>query len=107
VQVAELTIKLGKTQIAKELTQLLMRLHRLAFESNENALKSLFSRDIVLAESVRSERKNALNLYAEVESCVQRYNTDVAPQVLAAASSLSRIYDHSLDIADLVMPKTG
>ena len=107
VQVAELTIKLGKAQVAKELTQLLMKLHRVASESNENALKSLFSRDIALAESVRAEQKSALNLYGEIEAAVQRYNTDVAPQVLAASSSISRIYDHSLDIADLVMPKTG
>jgi phosphate uptake regulator len=107
VQVAELTIKLGKAQVAKELTQLLMKLHRVASESNENALKSLFSRDIALAESVRAEQKSALNLYGEIEAAVQRYNTDVAPQVLATSSSISRIYDHSLDIADLVMPKTG
>jgi phosphate uptake regulator len=107
VQIAELAIKLGKAQMAKELTQLLMKLHRVASGSNENALKSLFSRDIILAESVRSELKNALSLYGEIESAVQRYNADVAPQVLAAASSISRIYDHSLDIADLVMPKTG
>jgi phosphate uptake regulator len=107
VQIAELAIKLGKAQVARELTQPLMKLHRVAFESNENALKSLFSRDVVLAESVRTERKNALSLYGEIESTVQRYNTEVAPQVLAAASSISLIYDHSLDIADLVMPKTG
>ena len=107
VQVAELAVKLGKAQVARELTQLLMKLHGVAFVSNENALKSLFSRDIVLAESVRTERKNALNLYAEIESAVQRHNAGVAPQVLAAASSISRIYDHSLDIADLVMPRMG
>jgi phosphate uptake regulator len=107
VQIAELTAKLGKAQVAKELTQLLVKLHKVAFESNENALKSLFSRDIALAESVRTERKNALNLYSEIESTVQKHNSEVAPQVLAAASSISHIYDHSLDIADLVMPKIG
>jgi len=107
VQVAGLTVKLGKAQVAKELTQLLMKLHKVAFESNENALKSLFSRDVILAESIRAERKNALNLYAEIESAVQEHNSEVAPQVLAAASSISHIYDNSLDIADLVMPKTG
>jgi phosphate uptake regulator len=107
VQIAELTAKLGKAQVAKELTQLLMKLHKVAFESNESAMKSLFSRDVALAESVRNGRKTVLNLYGEIESAVQKYNADVAPQVLAAASSISHIYDHSLDIADLVMPKTG
>jgi uncharacterized protein with PhoU and TrkA domain len=48
-----------------------------------------------------------LNLYGEIESAVQKCNADVAPQVLEVASSISHIYDHSLDIADLVMPKTG
>ncbi len=106
-QVAELAIKLGKAEMAKELTQLLMKLHSVAFEVNENALKALFTRDIALAESVRTQQKNVLNLYDEVESTVQKQRADIAPQVLAAASSISRVYDHSLDIADLVMPKMG
>jgi len=107
VQVAELATKLEKAKVAKELAQLLLKLHRVGFEAHENALKALFTRDIALAESVRDEQKNVSRLYGEVESFVQVQYGDIAPQVLAAASSIRRIYEHSLDIADLVMPKMG
>jgi len=107
VQVAELAAKLKDAKVAKELTQLLLRLHRVAFEAHETALKALFARDIALAEAVRKEGKSVSSLYGEVEASVQTQYVGVAPQVLAAASSISRIYDHSLDIADLVMPKMG
>jgi len=86
---------------------LLLKLHRVGFEAHENALKALFTRDIALAESVRNEMKNVSNLCDEIESVVHKEYVDIAPQILAAASSISRIYDHSLDIADLVMPKMG
>jgi len=105
VQVAELAVKLGNAGVAKELVQWLLKLHKVAFEAHENALRALFTRDIALAEAVRNEHKNVLSLYGEVESVVQARYVDIAPQVLAAVSSISRIYDHSLDIADLVMPK--
>jgi len=107
VQVAELAVKLGDVKVAKELAQLLLKLHRVAFEAHENALKALFTRDIALAESVRSGSKSVSGVYGEIESVVRAEYVDIAPQVLAVASSISRIYGHSLDIADLVMPKTG
>jgi len=107
VQIAGLAVKLEKTDVAKELAQLLLKLHTVAFEAHENALKALFTRDIALAESVRNEIKNVSSLYGEIESVVQKQYVDIAPQFLAAAASISRIYEHSVDIADLVMPKMG
>ena len=104
-QIAELALKLENVTLARDLAQLLVKLHRAAFEAHENALQALFARDIALAETVRDERKNVMDLFGEVESIVREKYVDVAPQVLAATTSLSRIYDHSLDIADLVMPK--
>lgn len=104
-QIAELALKLENAKFAKDLVQLLLKLHQMAFEAHENALNALFARDIALAETVRNEHKNVMSLYGEVESIVQKDYVDVAPQVLTVASSISRIYDHSLDIADLVMPK--
>jgi phosphate uptake regulator len=107
VQIAELAVKLENANVAKELAQLLLKLHTVAFEAHENALKSLFTRDIALAESVQNDIKNVSSLYGEIESVVQTKYVDMAPQILAAAASISRIYDHSVDIADLVMPKLG
>lgn len=107
VQIAALAVKLENANVAKELAQLLLKLHTVAFEAHENALKSLFTRDIALAESVQNDIKNVSSLYGEIESVVQTKYVDMAPQFLAAATSISRIYDHSVDIADLVMPKLG
>lgn len=107
VQIAELTVKLENANVAKELAQLLLKLHTVAFEAHENALKALVTRDIALAESVRNEIKNFSGLYGEIESVVQTQYVDVAPQFLAAAASISRIFDHGVDIADLVMHKMG
>lgn len=107
VQIAELAVKLENANVAKELAQLLLKLHRVAFEAHENALKALLTRDIALAESVRNEIKNVSSFYGEIESVVQTQYVDIAPQFLAAAASISRIYDHGVDIADLVMRKMG
>jgi phosphate uptake regulator len=105
VQIAELAIKLGNAKIAEEFTQLLLRLHRVAFEAHETAFKALFARDIALAEAVRNGRQTIVDLYAEVESALRKEHVEIAPHILAAASAISRIYDHSKDIADLIMPK--
>lgn len=103
-QVAENTIKLG-TKIAKELSQPILNLHNVVYESHENALKALFSRDVSVAESVRAEQETITTIFHEIETMAHTQPIELAPHVLAAASSMNRIYDHSVDIADLVMPK--
>jgi phosphate uptake regulator len=106
-QMAELAAELTDKKIAKELAQLLLRLHRVAFNAHENALKAMFTHDIALAEAVRKERGAIENLVNEVGTVVHRNYSDLAPQVLAVASLTKQIYDNGLDIADLVMPKTA
>jgi len=44
-------------------------------------------------------------VFGEVEAEVGGLSVDVATHVLAVASLMNRIYDNSVDIADLVMPK--
>lgn len=106
-QMAELAAELTDKKMTKELAQLLLRLHRVAFNAHENALKAMFTHDIALAEAVRKERGAIENLVDEVGTVVHRNYSDLAPQVLAAASLTKQIYDNGLDIADLVMPKTA
>jgi len=103
-QVAENATKLG-TKIAKELSQPLLKLHDVVYKSHENALKALFSRDVSVAESVRAEQETITTVFHEIEKIAHNQPIELAPHVLAAASSMNRIYDHSVDIADLVMPK--
>jgi len=105
VQLAELAVGSAGSHIPKEVAQLLLRLHKVAFDTHENALKAMFTRDIALAEALRGQRKTIESLGSEVESAVHKSHSDIASQVLAAVSSIGRIYGHGVDIADLVMPK--
>jgi len=103
-KIAENGINLG-AKIAKEPSQLLLKLHNVVYESHENALKALFSRDVLVAESVRAKHETVTATFHEIETIAHTQPIELAPHVLAAASSMNRIYDHSVDIADLVMPK--
>ncbi|TET20835.1 phosphate uptake regulator PhoU [Candidatus Bathyarchaeota archaeon] len=105
VQIADKVVKLKGVKLPKKLLQLVMRFHRLVYEAHENALKAVFSRNVSVAESVRNERENVLSVFGEVEAEVGGLSVDVATHVLAVASLMNRIYDNSVDIADLVMPK--
>ena len=105
VQVAESAIRLKGVSVTKELAQLLLKVHRIAFDAHENALKAVFSRDVAVAEAVRNERQALADECNQIEAFLRSQAFELAPHVLAAASSMSRIYDYSVDIADLVMPK--
>ena len=105
VQIAGKVIKLKGVKLPKELLQLVLRFHRLVYEAHEKALRAVFSRNVSVAESVRNERENVLSVFGEVEAAMGGLSVEVATHVLAVASLMNRIYDNSVDIADLVMPK--
>lgn len=106
VQLAEVAVELSGAKIGKDLAQLLLRLHKIAFDTHEDALKAMFTRDIALAEALRDERKTINGLVNEIESLVHKSYSDIAAQLLLAASPMRQIYGYGVDIADLVMPKT-
>ncbi len=106
VRLAEATVDLKNSKVAKDLAQLLLRLHKVSFDTHENALKAMFARDIGLAEALRGERKAVEDLVNEIEANVHKNYSSIAPQMLAAATAIRQIYGHGVDIADLVMPKT-
>jgi len=103
-QIAENAVKLEGAKITDELSKLLRRFHRIAYEAHENAVKALFSRDISLADSIRTQRETIASLFQEIETIVHSRPVEFSPYLLAA-SSIGRIYDHSVDIADLGMPR--
>ena len=103
--IGEKVIKLGDAKIAETLSQLFLKFHTVAYESHENAINAVFSRDVSMAESVRSEGEKIEAMFHEIETVVRDQPAEVGPHILAVASSINRIYDNSLDIADLVMPK--
>ena len=103
--IGEKVIKLGGAKIAENLSQLVLKFHTVAYESHENAINAVFSRDVSVAESVRAEMENVATMFHEIETVARDQPAEIGPHILAVASSISRIYDNSLDIADLVMPK--
>ena len=103
--IGEKVIKLGGAKIAENLSQLFLKFHTVVYESHENAINAVFSRDVSMAESVRSEGEKVEAMFHEIETAVRDQPAEVGPHILAVASSINRIYDNSLDIADLVMPK--
>jgi len=105
VQIAESAIRLEGAVVERELAQLLSKVHRIAFDAHENALKAVFSRDVVVAEAVKNEKQALEEGFKQIEAFLHSQAFELAPHILAAASSMSRIYDYSVDIADLVMPK--
>ncbi len=103
--IAATAINLDGAKIADNFSKLILQLHKIAYESHENAINAVFSHDVSVAESVRSERENVTALFHEIESAIRDLPAEMGRHLLAVASSISRIYDNSLDIADLVMPK--
>ena len=54
---------------------------------------------------MRAEKEAIPTLFHEIEKFAHAQPIEIAPQILTVASSIYRIYDHSVDIADLVMPR--
>lgn len=103
--IGETVIMLGGVELGDRISELILQLHKIAYISHENAMKAVFSRDVSVAESVRSERENVEALFHEIETVAIDVPAEVGRYILAVASLVCQIYGDSLDIADLVMPK--
>ena len=103
-QIAQNAINLPQ-KVAKETSQTILRFHTKVYESHEIALNSLFSRDVSTAESVRAKQEVVSKVFLEVQEAARNQPVEIVAPTLDTASSLNRIYDYSVDIADLVMPK--
>ncbi len=102
VQVAMKTIELNGFKPTGDLQRLLIDLQVVILEAHEQALKSFVNKDVALAENVRSIQMKIRGIFADIEKLAKVQPVDVMPQVLAALSFIQQIYEHSLDIADLV-----
>jgi len=105
VRAALKTVELKDTKLTEDLKKLFVNFHMACFEAHENALKAFFAGDIDLAESVKGMQEKMEKTLADIEKIARAQSLEVVPQILAVASNLRQIYAHSVDIADLVMPK--
>jgi phosphate uptake regulator len=102
VQVAAKTLELNGVKPSDELRKLLSDLQTVCYEAHDQALKSFVNRDIDLAENVRRMRQKIQALSTGIERMAKDQPVDVMPQTLATTAFLKQIYEHSVDMADLV-----
>jgi hypothetical protein len=86
-----------------ELQKLLLDLQEACCKANEQALKSFVTKDISLAENVRTLRTKIDDTSSIIEKVAKDSSVDLMPQLLAAVSFLRQIYERSVDMADLVV----
>jgi phosphate uptake regulator len=103
VQIAAKTIELNGIKPSEELQKLLAGLQAICFDAHEQALKSFVNKDIALADNVRNLHGKIETIFADVEKVAKDQPVEVMPQILATASFLRQIYEHSVDLADLVV----
>jgi phosphate uptake regulator len=105
VRVALKAIELKGVKLSEDLKKAFMDFHASCFEAHEKALKAFFAGDIALAEDVRDTCARVEKEFTCIEKVAKEQSLDVVPQILAIASFLRQVYEHSVDIADLVVPK--
>ena len=105
VRIAQKTVELKGTKPDKELGKLFTDFQTVCFEAHEKALTAFLTADIDLAEKVRDMRKIVEKEFACIEVLAQAQSIDVVPRILAIASFLRQMYEHSVDISDLAVPR--
>ncbi|MEM2104416.1 MAG: phosphate uptake regulator PhoU [Candidatus Bathyarchaeia archaeon] len=105
VRIAFKVINLEGAKLTDDLKKLIVELHGLIFEAHENALTAFFVGDVEAAEGVRSMQDKIEKVLGVIEKSATEQCLDIVSPVLAAVSTLHQIYKHSVDIADLAMPK--
>ncbi len=102
VQVAAKTVELNGEKPSDELRNLLSNLQTVCYDAHEQALKSFVNKDISIAENVRQMREKVQTLSVGIETVAKDQPLEVMPQTLAITAFLKQIYEHSVDLADLV-----
>jgi phosphate uptake regulator len=103
--IGETVINLAGTKFSNNLSKHILKLHKISYESHENAISAVFYHDVSIAESVRDKKERIVSLFHQIETAIIDLPTEIGSPILSVASNMCRIYDNSLDIADLVMPK--
>jgi phosphate uptake regulator len=103
VKIAAKTLELNGAKLPIEIQKLLTDFQVVCYSAHEQALKSFVSKDISSAETVRGLQIKLEAIGTEVEKAAKELSVDLMPQILAVLSFLRQIYEHSVDIADLVV----
>jgi phosphate uptake regulator len=105
VRIAQTAVEMKGMKLSDELKKMLVDLHALCYEAHENALEAFLTSNIDMAESVRAKTDRVSKAFVGIEKIAKAESLSIVPQVLAVSSFLREIYDHSVDLSDLVIPK--
>ncbi|MEM3442349.1 MAG: PhoU domain-containing protein [Candidatus Bathyarchaeia archaeon] len=105
VRLAMKTLELKGAKLPEELRKQIIDFHTECFGAHEKALKAFFSGDIGLAEGIREYRGKIEKMVSNIEKTAKEQPPDTVPYIVGAVSILRQIFEHSVDIADLAMPK--
>jgi len=104
-EIAEHSIGLKGTKLSQEIITAMQRLHECVNEAYQDAVTAFFSRSISLAESVRDKRDEVKELCKDAESSCTKLTARAYQRVISVISLVNRVYDHSIDISDLTIPR--
>jgi phosphate uptake regulator len=105
VRAAQKVDALKGVELAENLKKVLFDFHARCFEAHEKAVNAFLDGDMKSAEEVRNMREKNEKAFSEIERVARAQSIEQVPHILSVASSLRQIYEHSVDIADLVMPQ--
>jgi len=103
-----MAMKIGELKgigLAEDLKKAIVDFHMTCFGAHEDALKAFLDGDTELAEHVRFAREKIEKMFANIEKIAKVQSLDIVPQILSVTSFIQQIYEHSVDVADLVMPR--
>ncbi len=105
VYIANKTLELEGKKPSQPLAKMFMDFDSLVSKAREDALKAFLTGDIALAENVKVSREKISKNFQDMEHAIKKEPVEIVAYALAVASALQQIYEHSVDIADLAMPK--
>ena len=104
-QIAEHSIWLKGANIPEGVITSMKSLQKHVSEAYQTAVTAFFSHSVSLAELVRDKKKEVEKLCKEAESACATLNAETYQRIISVISLISRVYDHSVDISDLTIPK--
>jgi phosphate uptake regulator len=105
VRISLKTVESKGVKLDRGLRRLFVTFHMICFGAHENALAAFLTGDVDLAEKVRATRGKMEEEFARIEGVAREQKPEVMPQILAVASFLRQIFEHSVDLSDLAVPK--
>jgi phosphate uptake regulator len=105
VRISQKTIDLRGEKLESEFGKQFLTLHATCFGAHEDALTAFLNGDIDLAEKVRRIHDKVEKEFNSIEEVTRGQSLEAVPRILAVASFLRQIYEHSVDLADLAVPR--